>query len=139
MPSRQSFVIELVGKEDLMNAIALNSTVFNLSRIIGPAIAGIIMGYFGIAACFFANSISFGAVLISLLFIKPMVMPKESKKEVSVFVKIKEGLQYICGNEILLATLLVMAVVGTFAPNFSVLVPVFSTKILMQNELGSGF
>jgi len=72
MPSRQTFVIELVGKEDRMNAIALNSTVFNLSRIVGPAIAGIVMGYFGAAACFFANSFSFGAVVISLFFIKPL-------------------------------------------------------------------
>lgn len=58
MPARQSIVIELVGKEDLMNAIALNSMVFNLARIIGPALAGIVMGYAGIAVCFFANAIS---------------------------------------------------------------------------------
>ena len=70
MPSRQSIIIELVGKEDLMNAIALNSMVFNLARIVGPAIAGIVMGYAGIAVCFFANSISFAAVVVGLFFIK---------------------------------------------------------------------
>jgi MFS family permease len=139
MPARQSFVIELVGKEDLMNAIALNSTVFNLSRIIGPAIAGIVMGTIGIAACFFANSISFGAVVISLFFIKPMLVKKAPKNNAGIFINIKEGLQYIVKNEILLATILVMAVVGTFAPNFSVLVPVFAAKILNQHETGFGF
>ncbi len=139
MPSRQSFVVELAGKEDLMNAIALNSMMFNLSRIIGPAIAGIVMGFAGIAFCFFANSISFGAVLISLFFIKPMVIKREPKNDVNIFVNIKEGLIYIKRNEMLFVTLLIMAVVGTFAPNFNVLVPVFSSKILMQKETGFGF
>jgi MFS family permease len=144
MPARQSFVVELVGKEDLMNGIALNSMMFNLSRIIGPAIAGIVMGYAGIATCFFANSLSFGAVLISLFFIKPMIMKKALKaekdeKNENIFLNILEGLKYILRHDILFATLLVMAVVGTFAPNFSVLVPVFSTRILHQNEAGFGF
>jgi MFS family permease len=139
MPSRQTFVIELVGKEDRMNAIALNSTVFNLSRIVGPAIAGIVMGYFGVAACFFANSFSFGAVVISLFFIKPLKIHIEPKKHENIFVSIKEGLQYIYGHEILFATLLVMAVVGTFAPNFGVLIPVFAAEILKQHETGFGF
>ena len=139
MPARQSFVVELVGKEDLMNAIALNSTAFNLSRIIGPAIAGIIMGSLGIAFCFFANSISFGAVVISLFFIKPMLIQRPPKKDVNIFVNIKEGLQYIYSHQILFVSLLVMAVVGTFAPNFGVLVPVFSTRILKLNETGFGF
>lgn len=139
MPSRQSFVVELVGKEDLMNGIALNSMVFNFSRILGPAIAGIVMGYAGIAACFFANSISFGAVLISLFFIKPMPVKIVPKKDENIIFNIIEGLKYIRRHEVLFATLLVMAVVGTFAPNFSVLVPVFATKILHQNETGFGF
>ncbi len=138
MPSRQSFVVELVGKEDLMNAIALNSAVFNMSRIIGPAIAGIVMGAFGAVACFLANSISFGAVVISLFFIKPYIIEKAPRKEESVFKTIIEGLQYIYKNKILFTTLLVMAVVGTFAPNFSVLVPVFAVQILHQQETGFG-
>ena len=139
MPARQSFVIELVGKEDLMNAIALNSAVFNMSRIIGPAIAGIVMGYFGVAACFLANSISFGAVILSMFFIKPRVTEKVSRKTERIFTNIKGGLVYIYRQKILFSALLVMAVVGTFAPNFSVLVPVFAVKILNQQETGFGF
>ncbi len=140
MPARQSFVIELVGKEDLMNAIALNSTVFNISRIIGPAIAGILMEYSGPAVCFFANAISFGAVLISLFFIKPINMKTQAiEKGKTVFQNIREGIRYILKNEILFTTIIIMAVVGTFAPNFSVLVPVFTSKILHMNEAGFGY
>lgn len=140
MPARQSFVIELVGKEDLMNAIALNSTVFNISRIIGPAIAGILMEYSGVAFCFFANAISFGAVLISLFFIKPQKLENgEVEKGKTIFQNIGEGLRYILRSEILFSTIIIMAIVGTFAPNFSVLIPVFTSKILHMKEAGFGY
>lgn len=140
MPSRQSFVVELVGHDDLMNAIALNSMTFNVARIIGPSIAGIVMGLFGTSVCFLANSVSFGAVLISLFFIRPAASPVLSKtKNQNVFENIKEGLLYIRGRDMLFVTLLVTAVVGTFTPNFSVTVPVFSRQILHQQEAGYGF
>jgi len=139
MPTRQSFVIELVGKEDLMNGIALNSMAFNTARIIGPSIAALIMAYFGIAACFFINAISFGAVLISLFFIKPIVQIRDKLKNNNrIFSEIKAGLKYISQHAILLDTLLVLAIVGTFAPNFGVLVPVYAKEILKQNEAGFG-
>ncbi|EKQ51630.1 MULTISPECIES: MFS transporter [unclassified Clostridium] len=138
MPTRQSVVIELVGKEDLMNAIALNSMVFNLARIIGPAIAGIVMGYEGIAFCFFINAISFGAVLISLIFIKLTPVERKAKKNADVIEEIKDGLRYIYKKKILLYTVFVLAIVGTFAMNFNVLVPVFAKQILNQNEAGFG-
>ena len=138
MPSRQSMVIELVGKEDLMNGIALNSMSFNLARIIGPAIAGLVMGYAGPAICFFVNSISFAAVVISLFFIKLKPVEREPKNNTNVFEEIKDGLKYIYHNNILLHTVIVLAIVGMFAPNFSVLVPVFAKEILKQNEAGFG-
>ena len=139
MPTRQTFLIELTGKEDLMDAIALNSAVFNTARIIGPAIASLVMGYFGVAVCFFANSVSFAAVLISLFFIKPVAMEKPSEKKRNMIKEIKEGLGYIYSNEVLFTALLILAVVGTFAPNFSVLVPVFADRVLHQQETGFGF
>jgi MFS family permease len=139
MPARQSMVIELVGREDLMNAIALNSMVFNLARIIGPALAGIVMGYAGVAVCFFANAISFGAVVISLFFIKLYpVEIKQKAEESNLLGEIKDGLRYIYHKKVLLYTLLVMAIVGTFVPNFNVLVPVFAKEILKENEAGFG-
>ena len=138
MPARQSFVIELVGKEDLMNAIALNSSVFNIARVAGPALAGVVMGYAGIAACFFANSVSFGAVIIGLLFIKPLTVQNVRRTEGKVLVQIRDGLNYIYRNELLSKTILGMAIVGTFAMNFNVLVPVFAKVILNQQEAGFG-
>ncbi len=138
MPTRQSFLTELVVKDDLMNAIALNSAVFNLSRTIGPALAGLVMTYWGIASCFFINAISFGAVLISLFFIKPMKISRPEKKDVRILKNIGEGLKYIYKDKLLFVTILIMAVVGTFAMNFNVLVPVFAVNVLNQQENGYG-
>lgn len=138
MPARQAFIIELVDKEHLMNAIALNSAVFNLARTIGPAAAGIVMDLWGIEACFFINSISFAAVVFSLFFIHPNESEKSVKKEESIMKNIAEGLKYIYTKKILLATILIMGVVGTFAMNFNVLVPVFSVQSLGQSETGYG-
>lgn len=139
MPARQSFVIELVGKDDLMNAIALNSSIFNLARIIGPALAGLVMGYLGIAFCFFANALSFGAVAISLLIIDPLPTKRKSALGGKILVDIKNGLEYIYQNPVIFDTLLIVAIIGTFIPNFSVLVPVFAKVILKQQEAGFGF
>ncbi|HEX9059424.1 MAG TPA: MFS transporter [Clostridia bacterium] len=138
-PARQSFVIELVGKKDLMNAVSLNSSVFNAARIIGSFIAGMIMGYFGIAFCFFANSISFGAVLISLLFVKPTEAPILDKKTAKVLPDVKEGIKFILKQDTLLYTVLLMAVIGTFAMNLSVSVPLFAKDVLKLSEKGFGF
>lgn len=140
MPCRQSFIIELVGKEDLTNAIALNSMSFNLARIIGPSIAGLVMGFFGIASCFFVNAISYAAVLISLFFIKvkPLHVKSNSQKETHILNEVKEGLKYIYHNNVLFYSIIVMAIVGTFAPNYNVLVPIFARDILGSNEAGFG-
>lgn len=139
MPARQTIVIELVGKEDLMNAIALNSTVFNLARIVGPAIAVVVMANSGVSVCFFINSFSFGAVLISLFFIKFKSVQIKPHENIKILSNIKDGLKYIYNNEVLFDTLIVVAIVGTFAPNFGVLVPVFVKEILKQKVAGYGF
>ena len=139
MPLRHSFFVELVGHDDLMNAIALNSLVFNIARMVGPSIAGFVMGGLGMAACFFINAASFGAVLISLLFIHPLSSEKIVRERQGVFASIREGLGYIRGRSVLLVTLMITAVVSTFAPNFSVTIPVFATQVLDQGETGYGF
>ena len=138
MPTRQSFVIELVGKNDLMNAIALNSSVFNLARIIGPALAGIVMGIWGLTVCFYANAISFGAVIISLLLINPEHVQALHEPKGNIFRQIGDGLKYVAKTPILLETILTTAIVGAFAFNTSVLVPVFAKEILGQKETGFG-
>lgn len=139
MPTRQSFVIELVGRQDLLNAIALNSSVFNIARILGPALAGVIMSTAGIAWCFYINSFSFAAVIVSLLFIKPDTVQKIKKTGEKMGQSIKDGLKYILHDKLLLKTMVVVLIVATFAMNFNVLVPVFSDVVLHQQESGFGF
>lgn len=138
LPTRQSFVIELVGKEDLMNAVALNMSVFNLARILGPAIAGIVIRYGGIAACFYINSISFAAVIIGLLLIKRPITPIRTLRK-KMTTDILDGIKYIYQNDNLKITVLTSAIVGTFAMNFNVLVPVYTKVVLNKQETGFGF
>ncbi len=140
MPLRQAFVVEMVGHEDLTNAIALNSLTFNAARMIGPSLAGIVMGSFGVASCFLINSLSFGAVLISLFFIQPVVCekPREQQKQ-GMFESIGEGLRHIGQNESLMITMVFLIVISTFALNYGVAVPVFAQQILGLSETGYGF
>jgi Arabinose efflux permease len=133
MPTRQAFTIEMAGKEDLMNAIALNSATFNLARIIGPAIGAMVMASFGAGWCFFFNGLSFLAVLMSLLKIKvdPYVRSEISN---NVLKEIKDGLKYIANEPLLLQTTLMVLIIGVFVFNYNVLIPVFSKDILHQGE-----
>ncbi len=130
MPTRQTFVIELVGKEDLLNAIAINSSVFNVARVAGPALAGLVMATLGISACFLFNSISFAAVIISLFFIKPMESPRHDKKDQKLWQNIKEGLKYIRGNETILRTLSSIFTISGFAMTTNVLLTAFAKYVL---------
>ena len=136
MPARQSFVIELVGKEDLMNAIALNSTVFNLARIIGPALAGLVMVQFGVAACFLINSISFAAIIVSLFAIKPLKLPKQETAPEKLFSSIKSGLRYLYNDKEIFDIILLVAIVATLAMNFNILVPVIVKTVFHMQESG---
>ena len=142
MPARQAFLSELVPKEELMDAIALNSAVFNMARTIGPAVAGVVMEVWGIAVCFYVNAFSFAAVVVSLFFIHPHpnvrpagAMPTRADMKRDIL----EGLRYMKEKKILLLTLMGLFTLGTFALNFSVLVPVFSKTVLGQQEKGYGF
>lgn len=94
MPIRQSFVVEMVGKDDLSNALALNSVMFNLSRIIGPAIAGFIIHYLNEGYCFLFNFLSYLAIIYALYLIKPYPIEKEKKTE-NIYSSFKSGLKYI--------------------------------------------
>ena len=141
MPTRQSFIIELVGKEDLTNAIALNSSIFNLGRIVGPAVAGLLIGLIGIAPCFYLNAISFLAVIANLWMIRVPVKAKKEKEFGSlkgVYLDIREGLGYINQKKIIKRPLLLLAVISTFVMNFNILVPVFAQQELNQNATGYG-
>lgn len=129
MPGRQSFFMEMVGKEDLQNAISLNSSIVNLAKIIGPSIAGIAMEELGAAWCFFFNGVSFLAVIYGLSKITVGNSPK-AHKHGNVLTQVKEGLTHIWSSDVLRTSLLAMAVFSTFAMNTNVIIPVFADDAL---------
>lgn len=143
MPARQAFLSELVEKNELMDAIALNAAAFNMARTVGPAIAGMVMDIWGVAMCFYVNAFSFAAVVISLFFIHPHPVAKPAgnapSSTASMRREIGEGLRYMREKKILSLTLMGLFVIGTFALSFGVLVPVFSKTVLGQEETGYGF
>ncbi|TCL56826.1 putative MFS family arabinose efflux permease [Hydrogenispora ethanolica] len=140
MPTRQSFFVELVGKEDLMNAIALNSTIFNLARIVGPAVAGFLIGLVGIAACFYLNALSFVAVLfgIWLIDVRPSVASARRQSFRDILEDTRAGLRYILTEPKLYWTLLLLALISLFVINFNIFVPLFAKENLKQAALGYG-
>ncbi|MCC8057126.1 MFS transporter [Cloacibacillus sp.] len=129
MPARLSFFADLVGKEDVMNAVSLNSSIVNLARIIGPAVAGIVMVKFGAAVCFLINALSFLAVIYSLTRIetKDSVAPPQKR---DMLEEVKEGLAYIKNDETLYLNAVFLAIVSTFAMNSEVIIPVFAKTVL---------
>jgi MFS family permease len=139
MPARQSFIIEMVGKEDLMNAIAMNSSIFNAARAVGPAIAGLLIGAAGTAVCFFVNGFSFLAVLWGLLLMRFNEPPAPGPRSYHVVEDITEAIRYIRETPLVMITIVLVAVVSIFGTNFNVLVPVFSRQELHRDAAAFGF
>ncbi|MDF2628821.1 MAG: hypothetical protein K0R39_2652 [Symbiobacteriaceae bacterium] len=137
LPARQSFVVEMVGKADLASAVAINSAVFNGARIVGPAIAGILIAKIGIAPAYFFNGLSFVAVIIALTQIKAEGLPKGTTRG-NMIQQISEGLSFAWRTPILRFTILLMLVIGTFVINFQVLVPALARQVLHQEAQGYG-
>jgi len=135
-PARQSIVVELVGKEHLFNAIALNSVAFNSSRIIGPAIAGILVSVIGMSACFYLNGISFLAVIIALFCIK--FKKGVTRNNNSALKDLKEGLVFISGHRLILALISIVAAVSLFGISYVILMPVFVNDVLHTGVKGLG-
>jgi len=138
MPARQAFVIQLVDKEYLMNSIALNAAAFNGARVIGPAVAGVLMAWYGPGICFLINSLSFGAMLLSLALIKPLPIEARLPHEKPLLTGIKEGIDYVFQQALLWEAVVLIAIIGTFAMNNNVLIPVFAQEVLHQGEQGLG-
>jgi MFS family permease len=137
-PARQSFVPELVDKETLLNAVALNSTIFNGARVVGPALGGIMVATLGLSLNFFVNAASYVAVIIGLLFIKarPVVRKQEGQ---SLLRNVGEGLQYILATPVVYTILALIGVASLFALNFTTLMPVFAQNVLHVGSEGFGF
>ena len=128
LPARQSFVVDMVSRADLVNAIALNSSMFNGARVIGPAVAGIVVAAIGEGWCFFANGVSFIAVIIGLWMMK-MERPRMSI-EGSPLENIIEGFRFIAHNKPMRALMLLLGLVSFAALPYAVLMPLFADKIL---------
>ncbi|MBI3934776.1 MAG: MFS transporter [Acidobacteria bacterium] len=129
MTARQSFLVEMVGKEDLMNAIALNSSVYNTGRVLGPAVAGVMVAAIGEGWCFFVNGISFLAVIVGLLMMRlSPLLPREIK--ISPVEQFREGIHYVRQSEPLRALLIHLGIVSIMNYPFIVLMPVFADRIL---------
>lgn len=136
VPVRQSFVVEMVNrdKDALGNAIAINSTLFNLSRLVGPALAGLLIATAGEGWCFMINALSYGAVLVSLLLMKmvpPNILPRRERPEVGQ--QLREGIQYIAGKKVMQGLLLMLALVSFSNASLRTLAPVFAKDILHGN------
>ena len=131
IPARQAFLVEMVGREDLMNAIALNSSMFNGARVIGPAIAGILVASIGEGWCFFANSVSYIAVIAGLLMMK--ISPRAIETPTSALEHIAEGFRFVRNTKPIFALLLLLGLVSLVAMPYSVLMPIFAARILHGN------
>ncbi|HZP61883.1 MAG TPA: MFS transporter [Terriglobales bacterium] len=129
IPGRQAFLVDMVGKEDLMNAIALNSSMFNGARIIGPAIAGILVARIGEGWCFFANAISYIAVIIGL-FMMRVLPPSYSRPEASPMAHIIEGFRFVRHTAPIRAILVLLGLISLVAMPYTVLMPIFADRIL---------
>jgi len=137
-PARQAFVPEMVGKEDLPNAIALNSMMFNSARVIGPAIAGLVLGLVGAAWCFTLNGISYLAVIVGLLL---MEIPAREKIQHSnsPWQQLKGGLRYAAGNREISSLILLSLVFSIFGISYATILPAFVEKTLHQGALTYGW
>ncbi|HYA95100.1 MAG TPA: MFS transporter [Terriglobales bacterium] len=136
IPARQSFIVDMVGKEDLINAIALNSSMFNGARVVGPAVAGVLVAKIGEGWCFFGNAVSYIAVIIGLLMMsvtwqigKPSGSPLES---------VVEGFQYVRSTQPIRLLLLLLGLVSLVGMPYAVLMPIFADRILHRGADGLG-
>ncbi|MDH4212237.1 MAG: MFS transporter [candidate division WOR-3 bacterium] len=136
-PTRQSFIVEMVGKKDLLNAIALNSSIFNLARILGPALAGLIISAIGIVLCFYVNGISYLAVIAGLFMMKGNFSPKK-KNNTHVLRDIRDGFGYARRDKNIISLITLVALSSIFIMPYAMLMPVFARDILQVGAKGLG-
>ena len=140
-PVRQTFVAELVGDNDLPNAIALNSTSFNAARMIGPAIAGVVIAAFGTGWAFLINGASFVAVLASLTLLRTADLrpnPRAQHAKGNFLASFTAGFRYAWSHPQLRATLIMLALIGTFGLNFQIFVSTMAIKVFYSDARGYG-
>ncbi|HXM71930.1 MAG TPA: MFS transporter [Candidatus Dormibacteraeota bacterium] len=139
VPARQAFVIEMVGRQDLMNAIALNSSVFNASAVIGPAMAGLVIAAVGVPICFLANSVSYLAAIGALVMMRDLPGIVHHHADQPFMTRIAEGLSYARREPVVGMLLVAVAVFSLFAMNRLTLMPLFAADVLHVGAHGYGF
>jgi MFS family permease len=137
-PSRQAFVVELVDRENLGNAVALNAMMFNLGTAIGPAVAGLVYALFGPAWCFTVNGISFIAVIVALIMMRlePLI---EQVRKGTAFSDLKDGLNFVIHHPVIRVLVLSAMVVTLFGMSFATILPAWAVTILHGDSTTNGF
>ena len=138
LPARQIFVVDLVGKDDLMNAIALTTSIFNVARVVGPALAGLLVAWQGEAICFFLNALSFMSLIVGLLFMR-LPVPAAPAKMPSLTSGFVQGFKYLLGQPVILALMSIMVVSSFTVLPYQILMPVFAQDVLDVGPRGLGF
>ncbi len=139
VPARQSFIVEMVGKEDLMNAIALNSSVFNGAAVVGPSVAGVLIGFVGLPVCFLANSLSYLAAIGALLLMRGLPKIERERHEQPLLARLAQGASYARHEPVVGGLLVCVAVFSLFAMNRLTLMPLFADQVLRVGAQGFGF
>ncbi len=138
-PIRQSFIFEMVGRDDLVNAVGLNSTSFQGARIFGPALAGVVIKLIGIAPSLILNALSFIPVIGALLLMDPRALiTAPPSREGSVFSRLKEGLAFATHTPVILSIFILVAFVGTFGFNFTIITPLVADSLVKTDATGFG-
>jgi MFS family permease len=138
-PARQAFVVELVGRADMTNAIALNSSVFNIGTVIGPAIAGLIYSWLGPAWCFTINGISYLAVIGALLLMRLASSPKQPRVRRPVLPELMVGVRFAFGNGNIRTLMIVVAAVSVFGMGLMTLIPAWASAVLQGDVRTNGW
>lgn len=138
MPTRQAMIVELVGKEDLVNAIALNSTMFNLTRIGSPFVGGVILAVVGPAWCFLINSISYLGAIVGLFLMKNVRSKKRASRDEPMLRQIAEGFGHVWSNQLTRCMLILQAISTLFLGQYSIFFPVYALRIYRVGAMGQG-
>jgi MFS family permease len=139
VPTRQAFLIDMVGKHDLTNAIALNSSVFNGAAVIGPSVAGLIIAAVGVPLCFLANSVSYLAAVVALLLMRDLPGLLRERPKEPMLARIAQGASYARHEPVVGMLLIAVAVFSLFAMNRLTLIPLFADQVLHVGARGFGF
>jgi MFS family permease len=137
IPARQALIVDMVSRDDLMNAIALNSSMFNASRVLGPAVAGLLVASIGEGWCFFANGVSYIAVIVGLLFIR-VAAHKPVKQPGTPLEDVIEGFRFVIGSPPIHYLMILLGILSLTGMPITVLMPIFADRILHGGARGLG-